>query len=416
MKIRTLVLAALAALPVFGLAAEPKRVLVVGASVGFRHGSIPNTEKLLRDLAAKSNGEFTVTMMSDAPDYPFPRVQSPLGTTGTNGGLGAPTGFPGTIPGASAELQAAIGNAAGPRMPALGTVTATAHTALVEASFRTPSQIGALASALATAETSLAMARADALSRLQASANRITPAQIQNLAGNFPPAAGRGGANQNQVLAGIFQTFMGPEALKNYDAIVFVSTTGNLPIPDEKAFLDWVAAGHPVIALHASMDRGAATSDAQMEMLGGGARFAGHPGNGNLPRKIYKVDATHPATKDWPDGVAIVDEYYQFYHMGPSGRTPGVDWSKVHSLLDMDFEGTRMPVAWTKMHGNGRVFYTSLGHRDDVVLPFVNNLDYGYERENGNWIALAYQKHLLEGIRWALGFTEGDRTLGNHPK
>jgi hypothetical protein len=25
-----------------------------------------------------------------------------------------------------------------------------------------------------------------------------------------------------------------------------------------------------------------------------------------------------------------------------------------------------MPVAWTKMWGNGRVFYTSLGHHDDV--------------------------------------------------
>jgi type 1 glutamine amidotransferase len=415
MKTRPLLLAALAVLPILGLAAEPKRLLVVGASVGFRHGSIPNTEKLLRDLAAKSNGEFTVTMMSDAPDYPFPRVQTPLGTTGTNGGLGTPTGFPGTIPGANAELQAAIGNAAGPLMPGLATAATAARAALVDASFRNPGQIAALTSALATAEANLAMARADALTRLQASANRITPAQIQNLAGNFPPAAGRGGANQNETLARIFQAYMGPEALKNYDAVVFVSTTGNLPIPDEKAFLDWVAAGHPVIALHASLDRGA-TSDAQMEMLSGGARFAGHPGNGNNYRKIYTVDSQHPATKGWPDGVTIVDEYYQFYHMGPAGRIPGVDWSKVHSLLDMDFEGTRMPVAWTKMYGQGRVFYTSLGHRDDVVLPFVNNLDYGYERENGNWIAFAYQKHLLEGIRWALGFTEGDTTLGNHPK
>ena len=90
------------------------------------------------------------------------------------------------------------------------------------------------------------------------------------LAGNFPNmATARGGAD---VLSRLFQTYMSPEALKNYDAIAFVSTTGLLPIPDEKAFLDWVAAGHPVIALHAAMDRGA-TSDAQMDMLSGGARF-----------------------------------------------------------------------------------------------------------------------------------------------
>ena len=384
MKKPTFVLAVLAALPALVLAAEPKRILVVGASVGFRHGSIPNTEKLLRDLAAKSHGEFTVTMMSDDPDYPFPHIQPPLPTTGTNGGLGAPTGFPGTIPGANAELQAAVMDAAGPLLPGLSTAAAAARTALLAASFDNPAQLTVLASALGTAEGNLALGRADALARLQASPHRVTPAQVQNLAGNFPNMATvRGSAD---VMSRLFQTFMSPAALKNYDAIAFVSTTGLLPIPDEKAFLDWVAAGHPVIALHASLDRGA-TSDEQMEMLSGGARFAGHPGNGNLARKIYTVDAKHPATKDWPDGVAIVDEYYQFYHMGPSGRIAGVDWSKVHSLLDMDFEGTRMPVAWTKMYGKGRVFYTSLGHRDDVVLPYVNNLDYGYERENGNWIA-----------------------------
>ena len=414
MKIRSLVFLALAVLPALGLAAEPKRILVVGASVGFRHGSIPNTEKLLRDLADKSKGEFTVTMMSDAPDYPFPRVPTPLMPSGVNGTGGTPTGFPGMVPGASSELHAAIANATGPLMPGLSTAATAARTALVSASFNNPAQIGALASALGAAENTLAMARADALARLQASSSRLTPAQLQNLAGNYP-AAGRGGANQNDVLARLFQTYMAPEALKNYDAIAFVSTTGNLPIPDEKAFLDWVAAGHPVIALHAAADRGA-TSDEQMEMLSGGARFAGHPGNGNLPRRVYTVDAKHPATKDWPDGVSIVEEYYQFYHMGPSGRIAGVDWDKVHSLLDMDYEGTRVAVAWTKMYGKGRVFYTSLGHRDDVVLPNVTNLDYGYEKENGNWIALAYQKHLLEGIRWALGFTEGDTTLGNHPK
>ncbi|MBU6400794.1 MAG: hypothetical protein KGS61_10780, partial [Verrucomicrobia bacterium] len=31
---------------------------------------------------------------------------------------------------------------------------------------------------------------------------------------------------------------MTPEALKNYDGVVFVSTTGDLPIPDKQAFLD----------------------------------------------------------------------------------------------------------------------------------------------------------------------------------
>jgi type 1 glutamine amidotransferase len=410
MKIRHLLLAALAALPVVGLAAEPKRILVVGASAGFRHASIPNAEKMLRELAAKSKGEFTVTFMSDAPDYPFSRVPTPQGG-------GPATGFPGTVPGASSELVAAIVSAAGPNLLGLSTAATAAKAALTAASLSAPADIAAKAAALATAEAVLATARADGLARLQATSNRLTAEQVQSLAGIGRGAVAPGFSNsatQTEVLTKIFQQYMGTDALKNYDGIFFVSTTGNLPIPDEKAFLDWVAAGHAVMGLHASMDRGT-TSDAHVEMLGGGARFAGHPGNGNLPRQIYKVDATHPATKDWPDGVAIIDEYYQFYHTVAGARVAGIDWSKVHSLLDMDFEGQRLPVAWTKMHGQGRVFYTSLGHRDDVILPNIPSLDYGFEKENGNWISAAYQKHVLEGIRWALGITEGDTTLGNHP-
>jgi type 1 glutamine amidotransferase len=43
------------------------------------------------------------------------------------------------------------------------------------------------------------------------------------------------------------------------------------------------------------------------------------------------------------------------------------------------------PLAWTREHGRGRVFYTALGHRDDVLAS--------------DW----YGAHLLAGIRWALG-------------
>jgi type 1 glutamine amidotransferase len=410
MKIRQFLLAALAALPVLALAAEPKKILVVGASAGFRHASIPNAERMLRDLAAKSNGEFTVTFMSDAPDYPFSRIPTPQGG-------GPAVGFPGTVPNAGYELVTAIVAAAGPNLLVLSNAATAAKTALTAASLSNAADIAAKAAALATAETTLATARAEAFARLQASPNRLTAQQAQSLAGRAGGAAAPGfsnSASQTEVLAKIFQQYMSVDALKNYDGVFFVSTTGNLPFPDEKGFLDWVAAGHAVMGLHASMDRGT-SSDAQMEMLGGGARFAGHPGNGNLPRRIFKVDATHPATKDWPDGVAIIDEYYQFYHTVNGARVSGIDWSKVHSLLDMDFEGQRLPVAWTKLHGKGRVFYTSLGHRDDVILPNIPSMDYGFEKENGNWISVAYQKHVLEGIRWSLGLTEADTTLGNHP-
>jgi type 1 glutamine amidotransferase len=48
------------------------------------------------------------------------------------------------------------------------------------------------------------------------------------------------------------------------------------------------------------------------------------------------------------------------------------------------------PVTWCKTYGNGKVFYTSLGHREDV-----------WENEN-------YQKHILGAIKWALGLEPGE--------
>jgi hypothetical protein len=43
------------------------------------------------------------------------------------------------------------------------------------------------------------------------------------------------------------------------------------------------------------------------------------------------------------------------------------------------------------------VFYTSLGHREDVWDPKWQN------RKNSPEVAEAYQKHILAGIKWALG-------------
>ncbi len=53
-------------------------------------------------------------------------------------------------------------------------------------------------------------------------------------------------------------------------------------------------------------------------------------------------------------------------------------------------------------------------HRDDVVFPDIPTNDYDLLKDNPNEVSAAYQKHLLAGIRWALGLVDGDTTLGNH--
>ena len=52
----------------------------------------------------------------------------------------------------------------------------------------------------------------------------------------------------------VLQEKMSTKALQKYDAIVFGNTTGELPLPDPQAFLDYIKAGHGFAAMHAGSD------------------------------------------------------------------------------------------------------------------------------------------------------------------
>ena len=59
-----------------------------------------------------------------------------------------------------------------------------------------------------------------------------------------------------------------------------------------------------------------------------------------------------------------------------------------------------------KLYGKGRVFYTSLGHREDVWDATWK--DGKGQRKNSPEIAEAYQQHILGGIKWSLGLVRGN--------
>ena len=50
------------------------------------------------------------------------------------------------------------------------------------------------------------------------------------------------------------------------------------------------------------------------------------------------------------------------------------------------------PATWARKHGQGRVFYTSMGHREDV------------------WTNPIFQDVLTGGVAWALGDVKADVT------
>lgn len=174
---------------------------------------------------------------------------------------------------------------------------------------------------------------------------------------------------------------MSPEALKNYDAVVFANTTGDLPIPDKDAFIEWIKSGKGFVGMHSATDTFHGYRP-YIDMIGG--EFLTH--GAQVCVDCINQDTRHPATRHLRGIWTIFDEIYIFKNF---------DRSKVHGLLTLNKHPNTgvpgdYPVAWSKTVGQGKVFYTSLGHREDV------------------WENPVYQKHILEGVRWALGLVEGD--------
>lgn len=170
-------------------------------------------------------------------------------------------------------------------------------------------------------------------------------------------------------------------ALKDYDGVFFAQTTGDIPLADREAFLDWIKAGHAFIGMHSATDTFPGFPP-YIEMIGG--QFESHPPE-HVTVQCIVEDTAHPATSFLGKSFNTRDEIYVLKNF---------DRARVHTLVSLDkHPGTGapgyFPLAWNRMYGKGRVFYTALGHRPDVI--------------ESDW----YKRHILGGVRWALGLEKG---------
>ena len=84
---------------------------------------------------------------------------------------------------------------------------------------------------------------------------------------------------------------MTPEALKGYDAVIFANTTGDLPLPDNQAFLEWIKSGKGFVGMHSASDT-LHGSPAFIDMIGG--EFLNHP-SGTYDVEAVNLDKECPA-------------------------------------------------------------------------------------------------------------------------
>lgn len=194
---------------------------------------------------------------------------------------------------------------------------------------------------------------------------------------------------------------LSPENLKakGIDGVIFANTTGDLPLPDREGFIKWIEAGHAFMAMHSASDT-----------------FHGFPGYGQMlqgefethgaqvPADLVAGDPKHPANAGIGETWNISQE--EMYIIKTHDRAKAHEiWFLRHHPNDRAKEGF-FPVSWCRKAGEGRVFYTSLGHREDLwsADPGLN------DRKNSVETSKQYQAHILGGIRWALGLAEGDAT------
>lgn len=195
----------------------------------------------------------------------------------------------------------------------------------------------------------------------------------------------------NEAIKAVLAEKMSAEALKNYDAVIFANTTGDLPLPDRDAFLAWIKSGKGFVGMHSATDTFHQYRP-YIEMIGG--EFKTH--GAQVEVTALNQDKECPACRHLGSEWKVFDEIYQFQSF---------DASKVHGLLTLDkHPNDKTPgnyqISWAKNYGQGRVFYTSLGHREDIWDP---NTPEGYKRMNSKEVAKAYQEHIIGGIKWALG-------------
>ncbi|MGW2285362.1 ThuA domain-containing protein [Streptomyces phaeochromogenes] len=172
--------------------------------------------------------------------------------------------------------------------------------------------------------------------------------------------------------------------LSRYDAVVFLSTTGDvLNGAQQRAFEGYIKRGGGYVGIHAAAD-----TEYDWEFYGGlaGAYFQSHPAI--QPARIEVEDRAHPATSHLGESWNRTDEWYN-YRSNPRDRA--------HILASLDessYSGGTMsgdhPIAWCQEYRGGRAFYTGSGHtKESYADP-------------------AFRQHLLGGIRWAVGAAEAD--------
>ncbi|HLX64618.1 MAG TPA: ThuA domain-containing protein [Planctomycetota bacterium] len=205
--------------------------------------------------------------------------------------------------------------------------------------------------------------------------------------------------NKWEIVTSKDGTIFTPENLAKFDALLFYSNgtltepgiDGSPPMTEagKAALIEAVRNGLPLIAVHTALttfNRKPGKIDPYLEMLG--AEGISH--NAQQKARNSCVDPKFPGFEDLKDGLELFEEWYSIKNFAKDLHVILVQESK--GMTGNLYVRQPYPATWARMFGKGRVFVTSLGHREDV------------------WTNPVFQKILTGGVSWALGRADADIT------
>ena len=127
--------------------------------------------------------------------------------------------------------------------------------------------------------------------------------------------------------------------------------------------------------------------DPYIKMVGG--EFKGH---GSQQKATMKVASnSFPGLEDLKD-FGFTEEWYSLNNLAPDMHVILVqDTNSMpakNGQREPQYQRPPYPATWAKKYGDGRVFYTNMGHREDV------------------WTNPVFQKVVIAGLNWVAGNTK----------
>lgn len=154
--------------------------------------------------------------------------------------------------------------------------------------------------------------------------------------------------------------------LMQLDLMVFCWTMGEIKKEYTANVAKAVGAGVGLAGCHGGMCD-SFRNDTQWQFITGG-QWVSHPGGDGINYTVNICHGSSPITEGLEDFPVCSEHYY--LHIDPAIEILATTRFPVVNYYHCANKPVDIPVAWTKMWGNGRVFYTSLGHHDDVFDNF----------------------------------------------